>query len=268
VIPEPRPDDRGTGHRTMDDAELAGVVNQAKLATLGMLLAGVAHEVNTPLGAINSNHDVLRRALGKLQDILADEVVEPHELEEVRRIVKAVDGILRVNDIAVTRMTTLVRSLRTFGRLDRAHIDWADLHEGIDSTLAILGHEMGEVTVEREFGTLPPVRCHPDQLNQVWMNLTLNAVQAMPDGGRLTIRTSCEGDEARIAFADTGTGIAPDHLGSIFEPGFTTKQGRVGMGLGLLITRQVIDHHRGQIAIESEVGAGTTFTVTLPIAGP
>jgi two-component system, NtrC family, sensor kinase len=254
--------------RPLDDAELAGLVNQAKLATLGMLVAGVAHEINTPLGAINSNHDVLRRALNKLQDILADEVVDEHELAEVRRIVRALDSILRVNDIAVERMTTLVRSLRTFGRLDRAQIDWADMHEGIDSTLAILAHETHHVKIHRDYGQLPPVRCHPDQLNQVWMNLIVNAVHAMPDGGTLRITTLQRDQDVHIVFTDTGRGIAPDHLERIFDPGFTTKAGRVGMGLGLLISRQVIEHHRGSIAVESEVGSGTTFTVALPIAGP
>jgi two-component system, NtrC family, sensor kinase len=254
--------------RPLDDAELAGVVNQAKLATLGMLVAGLAHEINTPLGAINSNHDVLRRALNKLQEILADEVVDEHELAEVRRIVRAVDGILRVNDIAVERMTTLVGSLRTFGRLDRARIDWVDLHEGIDSTLAILAHETHQVTIRRDYGALPPVRCHPDQLNQVWMNLIVNAVHAMPDGGTLRITTLQRGDHVHIIFTDTGRGIAPDHLERIFDPGFTTKAGRVGMGLGLLISRQVVEHHRGSITVESEVGSGTTFTIVLPLAGP
>lgn len=254
--------------RPLGDAELAGVVNQAKLATLGMLVAGVAHEINTPLGAINSNHDVLQRALNKLQDILADEVVEPHELVEVRRIVKAVDGILRVNNIAVERLTTIVRSLRNFGRLDRARIDWADMHEGIDSTLAILAHETRHVTIECDYGEIPLVRCHPDQLNQVWMNLVMNAVQAIPEAGSLTIRTLHRGDDVHIIFTDTGCGIAPDHLERIFEPGFTTKSGRVGMGLGLLISRQVIDHHHGSISVDSQVGAGTTFTVVLPVTGP
>jgi two-component system, NtrC family, sensor kinase len=252
----------------MDEAALAEVVNQAKLATLGMLVAGVAHEVNTPLGAINSNHDVLRRALAKLQDILADEVVEPHELDEVRRIVRAVDNVLRVNDIAVERMNTLVRSLRTFGRLDRAQLDWADLREGIDSTLAILAHETRDITIDVDYDELPPVRCHPDRLNQVWMNLILNAVHAMPDGGTLTVRASTEADTARLVFADTGRGIAPEHMARIFEPGFTTKAGRVGMGLGLLIARQVIEQHRGQILVESEPGMGATFTVLLPVHGP
>lgn len=252
----------------MDDAALAEIVNQAKLATLGMMVAGIAHEVNTPLGAINSNHDTLRRALNKLQEILADEVVEPHELDEVRRIVKAVDGILRVNDIAVERMTRLVGSLRTFGRLDRAQVDWADPHEGIDATLAILGHEARQVTVDRQYGDLPRVRCHPDRLNQVWMNLTMNAFHAMPDAGTLTIRTTADGDDIRITFEDTGHGIAAEHLDRIFEPGFTTKSGRVGMGLGLLIVREVIEQHRGRILVESEPDAGTTFTVILPVAGP
>lgn len=252
----------------MNESDLADVVNQAKLATLGMLVAGLAHEINTPLGAINSNHDVLRRALTKLQDILEDEVVEPHELDEVRRIVRAVDGILRVNDVAVERMATLVRSLRSFGRLDRAEVDWVDLHEGIESTLAILAHETREVELVLAFGDLPRVRCHPDQLNQVWMNLTVNAVQAMDGAGTLTIRTARDGDAVTVAFSDTGCGIPPDNLARIFEPGFTTKSGRVGMGLGLLITRRIIDHHNGRILVDSEPGAGTTFTIQLPIAGP
>lgn len=251
-----------------DDDTLAGAVDQAKLASLGMLVAGFAHEVNTPLGAINSNHDVLRRALGKLQEILEDEVVEAHELDEVRRIVRAVDGILQVNDIAVERMNALVRSLRTFGRLDRSQLEWSDLHEGIEATLAVVGHEIREVEIERRYGALPLIYCHPDQLNQVWMNLIRNALHAMPDGGTLTITTSAQDEAVRFRFTDTGRGMSEEELEHIFDPGFTTKSNRVGMGLGLLITRQVVEHHRGQILVDSEPGAGTTFTVMLPVAGP
>jgi len=251
----------------MTDAILADAINQAKLAQLGMLIAGVAHEVNTPLGALNSNHDVLRRAMGRLQAILEDEVVEPHELVEVRRIVRALDGVLRVNDLAVERMMSLVKSLRTFGRLDASEFDHADLHEGIDATLAILAHEARSVTVVRDFGELPTVHCQPDRLNQVWMNLAVNAVHAMTDGGTLTIRTRAAGETVTIEFEDTGIGIPPDVLTHIFEPGFTTKGGRVGMGLGLLISRQIIEQHRGAIAVRSAPGTGTSFTVTLPLRG-
>lgn len=252
----------GPGH------DLAEQVNEARLATLGMLVAGLAHEINTPLGALNSNHDLLRRALGKLQDILADEVVEPHELDEVRRIVRAVDGILHVNDLAVERMGSLVRSLRNFGRLDRAEVDRVDLHEGIDSTLEILTHELRGVDVVREYGALPAIECWPQQLNQVFMNLLLNARQATPDGGTITVRTTADAPGVAIRIEDTGAGIRAENLGRIFDPGFTTKAGRVGMGLGLLISRQIVERHGGRISVESEPGKGTAFTVRLPLHPP
>lgn len=247
---------------------MAEAVNAAKLATLGMLVAGVAHELNTPLGALNSNHDVLKRALGKLQVILADEVVEPHELEEVRRIVAAVDGVMRVNDLAVERMVQLVASLRSFGRPDRSEIDRVDLHEGIESTLAILRHlTKDRIEIARDYGDIGAFECYPNQLNQVFMNLLLNASQAISDTGTITIRTRAREDGVLIDIEDTGAGIQPANLKRIFEPGFTTKGARVGMGLGLLISRQIVEHHGGRIDVRSEPGAGTKFTVWLPSAG-
>lgn len=247
------------------DTDMADRVNQARLATLGMLVAGLAHEINTPLGALNSNHDVLRRALGRLQAILADEVVEPHELDEVRRVVRAVDEILKVNDMAVERMVSLVGSLRSFGRLDQAEIDFADLHQGLDSTLAIVAHELKPVTVVRDFGDLPRVECHPLQINQVFMNLLLNARQATPDGGTITIRTWHRNGDAFIRISDTGAGMRPDVVRRIFEPGFTTKGGRIGMGLGLLISRQIMERHHGDISVQTEPGVGSAFTLRLPL---
>jgi two-component system, NtrC family, sensor kinase len=248
-----------------DAIAIADLVTHARLATLGMLVAGFAHEINTPLGALSSNHDVLQRALGKLQQILEDEVVEPHELEEVRRVVRAVNGILEVNDLAMHRMTQLVRNLRNFGRLDRADVDWADLAEGIDSTLTILAHELRSLHLVREIGVLPRVHCHPDRLNQVWMNLLLNARRATADGGTLTIRARSDGDRVIVEIGDTGSGIPHEHLERIFQPGFTTKEGRVGMGLGLLIARQIVEQHSGSIRVSSELGIGTTFTIELPV---
>lgn len=247
----------------------AELVGSAKLATLGNLIAGVAHEINTPLGALHSNHDTIRRALIRLQEILADEVVDEDELEDVRRIVKAVDGVTDTNNLAVDRMMRLVQSLRTFGRVDRSEIDFADLHEGIESTLAILAHELkGRVRVVKEFGNLPRVECYPNQIHQVFMNLIVNAGQAIQGEGTITIRTRAEGEEVVIEVEDTGIGIAPENVARIFDPGFTTKGKRMGMGMGLLITRQIVDRHHGRIDVRSEPGRGTTFTVRLPVRLP
>jgi two-component system NtrC family sensor kinase len=268
-------DDLRESHAEVEDAyeqlrnAQAELVGSAKLATLGNLIAGVAHEINTPLGALNSNHDTISRALDKLQVILEDEVVDEDELEDVRRIVKAIDGVTSTNNMAVDRMVTIVDSLRTFGRVDRSELDHADLHEGIESTLAIVAHELkGRVQVVKDYGDLPRVECYPNQVHQVFMNLIVNAAQAIRGPGTLTLRTRREGDRVAIDVADTGVGITAENLEHIFDPGFTTKGKRMGMGMGLLITRQIVDRHGGRISVESEPGVGTTFTVRLPIRLP
>lgn len=262
-------DGEASDHALPEVPEIASAVNAARLATLGMLVAGIAHEINTPLGALASNHDVLKRAMGRLQDILADEVVDETELDEVRRIVRALDGVMRVNDLAVERVLGLVESLRSFGRPDGAQVDRVDLHQGIDAALTLLQHRMRDrIEVRREYGELPRVECAPQQLNQVFMNLLLNAVQAIPDSGVITIRTTGDDQGVRVAVQDTGTGIPPENLERIFEPGFTTKGSRVGMGLGLLIARQVVDRHGGAIDVRSTPGRGSTFTVDLPLSFP
>lgn len=243
----------------------ADAVNAAKLATLGMLVAGVAHELNTPLGALHSNHDVLKRALARLQVILADEVVDPSELAEVRRVVAALNDILKVNDLAVARLVGLVASLRTFGRPDRAQVDTVDVHENIEAALALLAHELRDrVEVVREYGELPAIECYAQEIGQVFMNLLLNASQAIRERGRVTIRTRTLEGGIEVSISDTGVGIPPGVLPRIMEPGFTTKGNRMGMGLGLLTTQRIVERHGGRLAVESRVGAGSTFTVFLP----
>lgn len=247
----------------------AELIGSAKLASLGNLIAGVAHEINTPLGALHSNHDTIRRALEKLQVILEDEVVDEHELKDVRRIVQAIEGVTATNNMAVDRMVKIVDSLRTFGRVDRSERDFADLHEGIESTLAIVSHEMkGRVTVVKEYGDLPRVECYPNQIHQVFMNLIVNASQAIQGRGTLTIRTRSKGSRVQVEIEDTGVGIPEENLSRIFDPGFTTRGKRMGMGMGLLITSQIVDRHGGRLNVSSEVGTGTTFTVTLPTRLP
>jgi two-component system NtrC family sensor kinase len=245
----------------------AELVRAAQLATLGNLVRGVAHEINTPLGALASNHDTTRRALAKLQEILADEVVTPDELSEVRRIVHAVTAVQETNAMAVERMKHVVSSLRQFGRPDRSEVDKVDLTDAINGTLDLAGHQAGPgISIERDFGDVPPVECYAQQVNQVLMNLIVNAVQAMGEQGTLTIRTRRTGGCVEIEISDTGPGITPAHLERLFEPGFTTKGRRMGMGLGLAICREIVDRHAGQISVSSEVGQGTTFTISLPIA--
>jgi signal transduction histidine kinase len=251
------------------DADIErALIDQSHLATLGTLVAGVSHELNTPLGAIRSNHDVIERALLKLQDILEDEVVTPDELADVRRIVRAMDGVLRTNGIAVERMSQIIHSLASFGRPDRAEVDLIDLREGLEGTLAVLHGQLSDIQVARELEEIPEIRCYPNRLNQVFMNLVHNATQAMEPGGTLTVRTRTEADRVIIEIEDTGKGIDPENLKSIFKPGFTTKGRRVGMGLGLAISQQIIDHHGGTISAESEVGVGTTFRIELPMDLP
>jgi two-component system, NtrC family, sensor kinase len=262
-------DDIGGTHEA-----LASLVDTARLTTLGKLVAGITHELNTPLAALTANHDTIAHALRRLHDILADEIVEPHELEEVRRIVRALAGAMDVNTQAMQRVRELVASLRTFGRPDRAQIDYVDLHEGIESALTLLRHRIGNgIRIVRDYDELPPVQCYPQRLNQVFMNLLLNAVQALEsagDGeghgsGTVTIRSRREGEHVLIQLEDDGPGIAVLPVERIFEPGFTTKGSRVGMGLGLLIARQVIDLHGGTLTVRSSVGAGAEFSVRLPL---
>lgn len=244
----------------------AEIVNSARLATLGSLTAGIAHELDTPLGSLRSNLDTLQRSLNHLQEILADEQVDESELDDVRRIVRAVDGVMSTNELAVERLVDLVGSLRTFARPDRSDRDRIDLHEALEETLSLLQHELKDRTrVVRSFGDLPRVECYPAKLNQAFMNLLVNACHAIEGDGEIQIRTSTEGDSVRIEIEDTGRGISPEHQERIFEPGFTTKGSRVGMGLGLPITRQVVEEHGGEISVESEPGTGTCCVLELPV---
>ena len=244
-------------------------MNSARLASLGGLIAGVAHGMNTPLGSLHSGHDTFRRALERLQEILADERVDPEELDEVRRIVRAVDTIARTQDLAFDRLRHIVGELRNFGRPDGAEVSVVDLHEGLESTLAILAHELeGRVIVEREYGDLPAVECHPHRINQVFMNLLMNASHAIDGEGRILVRTAWNRDRVAVSIQDSGVGIPGEVLPRIFEAGFTTKGARKGMGLGLLISRQIVHQHGGRIEVSSRPGEGSIFTVLLPVRLP
>ena len=160
----------------------------------------------------------------------------------------------------------IVRSLRNFARLDEAELKKVDLHEGIESTLTLVYHEYkNRIEIVRDFGALPEVECYPNQLNQVFLNILVNAIQAIKGTGTITIKTRASGEHVTLSFADSGDGIAPEHLNRIFDPGFTTKGVGVGTGLGLSIVYKIIQAHQGRVDVTSKVGTGTTFIITLPV---
>ena len=255
-------------NRQMKQAE-AHLVHSEKMASLGQLVAGIAHEINTPIGSINSNNDILIRSVGKMREFFNCEQC-PAEVRQnpgVVKLMRVLEEINENNRIACDRIIDIIRSLKNFARLDEAERKRVDIHEGLDGSLVLVHHQMkNRIELVKDYGVLPKVDCFPNQLNQVFMNLLVNAVQAIPARGTLTIKTLNVGSEVQIKISDTGVGIPRENMRKIFDPGFTTKGVGVGTGLGLSICYKIIQDHRGRIAVESEVGRGTTFTITLPVS--
>jgi len=239
------------------------------MASLGQLVAGIAHEINTPVGSINSNNDILIRSVSKMREFFDCEqcFVEVRENPDVVKLMRVLEEINHNNRIACDRIINIIRSLRNFARLDEAERRRVNIHEGLDSSLILVHHQLkNRIEIVKDYGDLPEIECFPNQLNQVFMNLLVNAAQAIPGRGTLTIKTSHLGAEVQVKISDTGVGIPRENMRKIFDPGFTTKGVGVGTGLGLSICYKIIQDHRGRIAVESEVGRGTTFTITLPVS--
>ncbi len=246
----------------------AHLVQAEKMAALGDLVAGIAHEMNTPLGAVASNSDLIRRALAKAQALMGDAA----QVEKARNFLDRAVAMAETSREACRRINNIICSLRNFARLDEAERKPADLHEGLESTLSLVKHVLRtRIRVRRDYGTLPLVDCRVNQINQVFLNLLVNAAQAIPAEGTITIRTrylaatGAVPDTVVVEIADTGCGIPPDHLPKIFDPGFTTKGVGVGTGLGLAISFRIVNDHAGKIEVESTVGEGTTFRILLPV---
>ncbi|MEE9180824.1 MAG: ATP-binding protein [Vicinamibacteria bacterium] len=241
---------------------------QEKMASLGSLVAGVAHEVNTPIGSILSAADVSIRCIRKLNELIQE--IDGHEdIKQDPRLEKAstlLNENYRVITDAGNRIAMMVQSLKNFAKLDEAEYQKVDVHDGIENTLRFLHHDFeGKVTVVSEYGSIPEIHCFPSQLNQVFMHLLVNAAQSIDDQGVVTIKTSVDDESVYVKISDTGRGIPAKNIGKIFDPGFTTKGGLgVGTGLGLSICYNIMQKHRGSISVESEVGRGTEFTLTLP----
>ncbi|UCG61116.1 MAG: PAS domain S-box protein [Candidatus Zixiibacteriota bacterium] len=241
-----------------------------KMAALGNLVAGIAHEINTPLGALNSNNDVFIRLVARLKAAL-DELKGCDELRDNPELETIFENIEKLNDVSRTaadRIVNIVSSLRKFARLDRSEKDTVDIHEGLETTLTLAQHELkNRVEVIREYGDIPMIDCYPNQLNQAFLNLLVNASQAIEGQGKIWIRTLQKDNNVIVEIRDSGRGIPPENLSKVFDPGFTTKGSGVGTGLGLSIVHQIIQDHGGNIELESELNKGTTFRVILPING-
>lgn len=257
------------------------LVQSERLASIGQLAAGVAHEINNPIGYVYSN-------IGALEKYITDlfRLLQAYELAgasagdqgaQLAAAVKEVDMAFLREDIpllmaeskeGITRVKKIVQDLKDFSRVDSSQ-EWqpANLHQGLDSTINIVASEIKyKADVVKEYGNLPLIECLPSQLNQVFMNLLVNAAHAIgPERGRITIRSGVDGENVWLEFADTGCGIAEENRKKIFDPFFTTKPVGKGTGLGLSLSYGIIRNHHGNIELTSEVGKGSTFRITLPI---
>ena len=242
------------------------LIQSEKMASLGQLVAGVAHELNTPMGAINSNVQIAATALERIRKALDDgRLSEESNRPRFGTLVANLEDLNSVNREACLRVIRIVDSLRSFARLDEAEWKRADLQEGLDDTLRLMEHDLGQrIKVVKNYGDLPDVPCYPKQLNQAFMSLLMNAVEAIDGNGEVRIQTSREADRAVVRISDNGRGIPREQLDRVFDPGFTTRGVGVGTGLGLAICYRIIENHHGTLSVESEVGKGSTFRIEIP----
>ncbi len=263
----------------------AQLVQSEKMASVGQLAAGVAHEINNPIGYITSNLGTLQSYTDVMRELItgyrqysdsikagnADEslYLKMQEIQAKEDIDFVLDDVIElVNDSLAgsLRVKEIVQGLKSFSRVDSADYSEADLHSGIESTLKVLANEMKySCEVKLEFGDLPQVSCNLARINQVFLNLLVNASQSFEQPGVVTISTRCDDTWVYLTVSDTGCGIPEDKLGSIFDPFFTTKPVGSGTGLGLSISFGIIEEHGGTLSVKSEVGSGSQFTIKLPI---
>jgi len=257
------------------------VIQSEKMASIGLLAAGVAHEINNPVGFVNSNLATLGHyvdGLFRLLDAYAqleNQIVDSERRQRLVAVKQEIDldflrpdlgALLRESQSGLDRVTQIVKDLKHFSHVDQGEWQAADLNAGLDSTLNVVWNELKyKAEVIKEYAPLPAVECMAGQINQVFMNLLINAAHAIPERGTITLRTTAVGDFVAVAIADTGQGIPPETLPRIFDPFFTTKPVGKGTGLGLSLSFGIVARHGGRIEVDSTPGVGTTFRVWLPV---
>ncbi|MGR3319844.1 MAG: ATP-binding protein [Candidatus Anammoxibacter sp.] len=265
----------------------AQVLHQEKMASIGQLAAGVAHEINNPIGFIMSNLNTLNKYIKKIVnfldaqsqilkdsaeskekdiDVVLNSVNEKRQTSKFDYIIGDIENLVKESLEGTNRVKDIVQNLKSFVHVDEKKYKWDDINLGLDATIKIVWNELKyKVTLEKEYGDIPMTKCNQGELNQVFMNILINAAQAIEEHGEITIRTWHEDSNIYISISDTGSGIPKEILKRIFDPFFTTKDVGIGTGLGLKIAYDIIKMHNGDINVDSEVGKGTTFTIRIPI---
>ncbi len=226
------------------------LINSEKMASLGQLVAGIAHEINTPVASMKSNNDIMSKLVPKIPD------------ENIKQMFEQLNSI---DKEAIDRISKIVVSLKKFVRLDEAELQEADINKEMDLTLEIIRHEIkNKVEIEKNYSQIPLIKCYPNMLNQVFTNILVNACQSIETKGKITITTEFSDNNLVVKIKDNGKGISKENLNKIFTAGYTTKGVGVGTGLGLAISQKIIDKHKGKIRVISELGLGTEFIITIP----
>jgi len=237
------------------------LIQSEKMASVGMLTAAITHEINTPMGAINSN--------AQLEDMVLESIAGNRIIQEDEELSSLFARLKEVNDInliACDRIIEIIKSLKSFSRLDQAEFQEANINDGIKSVLVLTRNLLkNRITVHEDYAELPMVKCFPGQLNQVIMNIVVNASQAIEGEGDLYIRTYQSENNVYIAIKDTGIGIRQEDISKLFDPGYTTKGVGVGLGLGLYLSYNIMQGHKGDITVNSEVGKGAEFILRIPM---
>ncbi len=265
-------------------ASQAQLIQSEKMASLGQMVAGVAHEINTPLGYARSNAEIVRTSLTDIRALVDAQsralALMTHEETDVEQVADALataegrvtelvgelDSLLVDTDHGLKQIAELVGSLKDFSRVDRSRSDLFDVNDGIDAALKICGNQLKHrVEVVRSYGKLPQIECSPSQLNQVFLNLINNAAQAIDGEGKIYIHTTPSAMGVSIRVLDNGSGMSEEVRARIFEPFFTTKPVGKGTGLGLSIVYRIIEDHGGTIEVRSTPGKGSEFTIELPL---
>jgi len=268
------------------------IIQQEKMASIGQLAAGIAHEINNPTGFVSSNLQTLEdyqnglftlveayrnlikdlketAATGEFSNTIADRLAQIEDIEaqvDIDYIMEDTPGLIKESQEGTERIKKIVIDLKDFVHPGKQELSYANINHNLDSTLNIVWNELKyKATVKKDYGDIPDVLCYPQQLNQVFMNILVNAAQAIEKQGEMRITTRPDNDHVEVKISDTGGGIPKENLSKIFDPFFTSKEVGKGTGLGLHVAYNIIEKHKGTIDVESKVGEGTTFTIKIPI---